>query len=66
MVVHTEYVKLFFLNTLGISHQMISAAHLKQDTLPGVVNSDKRGSMPSSRSNKVSEEQIQEIREHIN
>ena len=57
--------KTFFLNTLGISHQMVSTAHMKQDSLPGVINSDRRGSMPGSRSNKVPEEKLDIVREHI-
>ena len=43
--------KTFFLNTLDVSHQRVSTAHSKQEHLPGVVNNDRRGKMPGSRSN---------------
>ena len=57
--------KTFFLNTLDVSHQRVSTAHSKQEHLPGVVNNDRRGKMPGSRSNKISEEQLSLVREHI-
>jgi hypothetical protein len=57
--------KLFFLRTLGISQQMVLTAHEKIHT-PGVVSQEGRGKSEKSRSNKIPEQALDFIRQHIN
>jgi hypothetical protein len=56
--------KLFFLNTLDVSAQMVQTAHDKID-IPGVIMEEGRGQSDESRSNKTSEALLDDVRNHI-
>jgi hypothetical protein len=56
--------KLFFLNTLDISHSVVDNAH-KKTQLPGVSSIDCRGKSDGCRSNKTSDEKLDIVRNHI-